>query len=99
MDRSLARLNTSLTPAEQEGLQKELEAQINYLIAHRFEVLVQALYRLDVDERRLKSLLQQHPSTDAARIIAALVIERQLQKLRTREQFRANPDIPEEDKW
>ena len=69
------------------------------MILHRFEALVQTLYRMDIDETRLRTLLAQPGDTDAARIIANLLVERQLQKLRTRQQFRRDTDIPEEDRW
>jgi hypothetical protein len=44
--------------------------------------------------------LQQHPAQDAATIIADLIIERQLQKIKSRRQFsRRDDNISEEDKW
>lgn len=77
-----------------------LAARINYLITNDFTQLVQILYRIDVSEQKLKSLLKQNPDEDAGRIIAALVIERQLEKIRSREQFKKGAeDINESDKW
>ena len=99
LNHALAKVEESLTAPEQEGLLRELEESINWMILHRFEALVQTLYRMDVDETRLRTLLARPGDTDAARIIANLLVERQLQKLRTRRQFRRDPDIPEEDKW
>lgn len=83
-----------------EELQSKLTVHINYLIRHHFEKLVSLLYRIDVSEPKIKSLLQQQPNEDAAKIIADLVIERQLQKIKTRQQFsqRGN-DFNEEEKW
>ena len=99
IDHSLAKVEEGLSAPDREALLRELEAQINWMILHRFDALVQVLYRMDVDERKLRSLLQEARGTDAAPIIAELMIERQLQKLRTRRQFRQEDDIPEEDKW
>lgn len=99
LDRSLARVSEQLSAADKESLLRELESTINWMILHRFDALVQVLYRMDVDEKRLRGLLQHSGDTDAARIIAGLMIERQLQKLQTRRQFRQDNDIPEEDKW
>ena len=83
-----------------EELQNKLAAHINYLIQHHFEKLVSLLYRIDVSEAKIKSLLQQQPNEDAAKIIADLIIERQLQKIKTRQQFsQRDNDFDEEEKW
>ena len=81
-------------------LQNKLAAHINHLIQHHFEKLVSLLYRIDVSEAKIKSLLQQQPGEDAAKIIAALIIERQLQKIKTRQQFnQRDNNFDEEEKW
>jgi hypothetical protein len=83
-----------------EELQSKLAIHINYLIQHHFEKLVSLLYRIDVSEAKIKSLLQQQPNEDAAKIIAALIIERQLQKIKTRQQYSRNDNaFNEEEKW
>jgi hypothetical protein len=99
LNHTLAKVEESLSAPDKEALMRELEQSINWMILHRFEALVQTLYRMDVDEIRLRTLLAQPGDTDAARIIANLLVERQLQKLGTRRQFRRDTDIPEEDKW
>jgi hypothetical protein len=96
---SLAKVEEHLSAPDREALLGELEAQVNWMILHRFDALVQVLYRLDVDEHKLRGLLQEAGDRDAARTIAELMVERQLQKLRTRRQFRQDTDIPEDDKW
>jgi hypothetical protein len=83
-----------------EDLQNKLAVHINDLIQYHFEQLVSFLYRIDVSEAKIKSLLQQQPNEDAAKIIAALIIERQLQKIKTRQQFsRRDSNFNEEEKW
>ncbi len=83
-----------------EELQEKLSAHINRFIQHNFEQLVNLLYRIDVSEPKIKSLLQMQPGTNAGDIIANLIIERQLQKIRSRQQFKANNDsFTEEEKW
>lgn len=99
LNNALTRVHGSLSAADREALLRELETHINWMIVHRFDTLVQVLYRMDVDERKLRHMLQEGGHTDAARIIADLMVERQLQKIRTRQQFRRDTDIPEEDKW
>lgn len=49
---------------------------INDCIQHDFNKLVQLLYRIDVSEEKLKYILQLNPNEDAAKLIAAVIIER-----------------------
>lgn len=99
LNNALEKVRESLSATDRQALLRELEAHINWMIVHRFDALVQVLYRMDVDEGKLRRMLQEGSNTDAARIIADLMVERQLQKIRTRQQFRRNTDIPDEDKW
>ena len=83
-----------------DELQIQLSAIINQLIQTDFQKLITLLYRIDVSEPKLKQLLKQHPKEDAGKIIAALIIERQLQKIKTRRQFSQRDDnFTEEEKW
>lgn len=79
---------------------EELAAYINELIAKDFSKLVYLLYAVDVSEKKLKQILAEQPDQDAGKLIAKLVVERQEQKRKSREQFKfPEQDIPEEDKW
>jgi hypothetical protein len=80
-------------------LEEKLKQHINHLIKSDFEKLVTLLYRIDVSEKKLKELLQQNANKDAAEIIAKLIIERQLEKIKTRNQFKQGDNISEEEKW
>lgn len=83
-----------------EEIHSQLAEYLNDLIKNDFENLVTYLYRIDVSEQKLKTLLQQFPNQDAGNIIASLIIERQQQKLKTRRLFsHRNNDIDEEEKW
>jgi hypothetical protein len=78
----------------------QLSEYINKLIKDDFEKLVSYLYRIDVSEQKLKSLLQQNPGEDAGNIIATLIIERQQQKIKTRQQFsQRDNNFDAEEKW
>jgi nucleotidyltransferase/DNA polymerase involved in DNA repair len=81
-------------------LHVQLSTYINTLIKDDFDKLITYLYRIDVNEQKLKSLLQQNPNEDAGNIIATLIIERQQEKIKTRKQFsqRGN-SFGEEEKW
>lgn len=86
--------------ATTEQLEHFLAGKINDLITNDFTQLVHILYRIDVSEPKLKSLLKENPNANAGRIIAALVIERQLEKMRSRELFRKKDDnINEQERW
>ncbi|PZR27207.1 MAG: hypothetical protein DI535_11170 [Citrobacter freundii] len=73
---------------------------VNELLLHDFDRLVTILYRVDVDELKLKQLLKERAGEDAARIIVMLLIERQEQKIRTRREFSTPPEDPDDDeRW
>ena len=79
---------------------RQLVAELNRLIQTDFNRLISGLYRLDVSEAKLKYLLQNNPAENAGAIIADLIIERQVQKIKSRREFsRRNNDISEEEKW
>ncbi len=81
-------------------LEIQLAEYVNRLILTDFEKLVSLLYRIDVPEQKLKSLLQEFATEDAGKIIASLIIERQLQKIKARKEFTKKDDqFDEEEKW
>ena len=60
----VSHINTSLEISlpetlSQEELREKLAAHINHLINHDFEKLVYYLYRIDVDENKMRRLLEQ----------------------------------------
>lgn len=82
-----------------DELRNHLAAHINRLIDQDFEKLVFLLYRIDVDEARMRALLQHREGTDSGLLIADLIIERQLQKIQSRRSSGHAPGVPEEEKW
>ena len=77
-----------------------LVQKIAGLLDSNFPQLVSILYRLDIYEKKLRVLLRENPDTDAAELIADLIIERQAQKIKSREEYRRQQnDIDEEEKW
>lgn len=77
-----------------------LAYRINELIQSDFHQLLSILYRLDVQEEKLRRLLNEHPGTDAGLLIADLMIERQLQKIKSRREFKQRDnDIDADEKW
>lgn len=90
-----------ITPLKSyDEIHATLSAYINQLIKNDFDKLIAYLYRIDVNEQKLKSLLQDNPGEDAGNIIATLIIERQQQKIKSRKQFsQRKNDFDEEEKW
>ncbi|MEP7165247.1 MAG: hypothetical protein ABI741_11160 [Ferruginibacter sp.] len=81
-----------------EQLEIFLAERINHLIVNDFSLLVHILYRIDVSEKKLKTLLKENSDSNTGRIIACLVIERQLQKIRSRQESgRDDKDIIDEN--
>jgi len=79
---------------------QQLALYINQLILTNFESLVQLLYRIDVSELKVKSLLKENPQADAGVLIAQLIIDRQIQKLKTIKEM-SEQQTPEssEERW
>ena len=77
-----------------------LAEKINELITNDFQKLVLILYRMDVSEIKLKQLLIENAGTNAAVIIADLMMERQAEKIRSREQFsKRDENISDDERW
>jgi len=108
----MQQINTDLIPALRQSmeidlpedisfdlLKEQLSLHINSLIQLDFQKLVSILYRVDVSESKLKHLLKENPGYDAANIIADLIIERQLQKIKSRQEHRNDENISEDEKW
>jgi hypothetical protein len=108
----MTQINTDLIPAINDSfeislpanisfqeLKEKLAAHINHLINYDFEKLVYYLYRVDVNENKIRQLLEQKEGENAAGLIADLIIERQLQKIKSRKETKSNNSIPDEEKW
>ena len=82
-----------------EELKEKLGSHINHLINHDFEKLVFYLYRIDVNESKMKQLLEQRDGENAAGLIADSIIERQSQKMNSRKENKSNNSIPDDERW
>ena len=79
---------------------QRLSEKVNELISNDLNKLISILYRMDVSETKLKQLLKENTNTDAGIIIADLMIERQAEKIRSRQQFSKRDDnIIDDEKW
>ena len=77
----------SLTVSDYPEFLKLLSSAVQNLIDTDFERFLNALYRIDVDENKVKQAFASE--TNVAEAIAELIIQREVQKIETREKYRA----------
>ncbi|MBP6432733.1 MAG: hypothetical protein KA319_13290 [Ferruginibacter sp.] len=80
-----------------DAFTQELSNYINHLINTDFEKVISLLYRIDVDEKKIKALLEN--TSNSSLVIAQAIIERQLQKIKSRQSYRRDNNITDEEKW
>ena len=97
MDEVLARAGTLLTESAKAEVRNDLVVYINHLLLHDFPALVHLLYRIDVDEKKLRQLLHRHPDQDAAYMLADLILERMEQK--HQHTFIPRNNASDEERW
>jgi hypothetical protein len=93
--------NTSFAlQANEFDLLQSLADKINFLIVNDFNKLISILYRADIDEKKLNLIFEENKNEYAGKLIALLFIERQMQKIKSREALKGkiNTDS-EEEKW
>ena len=95
----LVKLDQDISVFEKQSLKEQLAVYINDLLLHNFDYLIHLLYRVDVSESKLKNLLRETPQTDAALIIADLMIQRQEEKRQSRASHKKTTDQDDEEKW
>ena len=78
---------------------EQLSQVINDLIVHDFDRLVHILYQLDIPEQKLKQMLSTGENENAGTVISELIIQREIEKLKSREQFKREENIPEDEQW
>src|SRR6185503_2628654 len=85
--------------ADFDDLKKLLAEKFNELIKTDLNALIQLLYRIDISETKLKQVLKENAGKDAGELLAELKIERQLQKIKSRQNFKGDENISEDEKW
>jgi|SRR5689334_2303541 len=81
-----------------EELKLLLAGYIDHLISNNPDKLVSILSRVDVSEKMLKANLASQKE-NASSIMAQMIIERQMGKIKTREHYKSNDNISEDEKW
>ncbi len=70
-----------------EDLKKQLIPIINYLLDKDMSRLLNALYRIDVSEQKVKKVLAAGNPETLASDIAQMILEREMQKVITRRKY------------
>jgi hypothetical protein len=78
----------ALTAGTVEAFKEKLINVINLLLQSDFPRLMNAMYRLDIDEKLFRDALSGLHSPNVAARLADLVINRELEKIRTRNKYR-----------
>jgi hypothetical protein len=78
-----------------------LTEKINHLIVNDFNRLIYILYRADINEQKLNKLLSENKKEDAGKIIAALFIQRQMEKIKLRQSYKQTEaeDANDAERW
>ena len=85
--------------AGMNDLQFLLAEKFNELIKTDLNALIQLLYRIDISEAKLKQALKENEGKNTGELLAEMTIERQLQKIKSRQQYKRNEDISDDEKW
>lgn len=73
-----------LSRLDRNAIREKLAILIAHLMQNNFEKLCQAMYRLDVSESKFDQVMNEKPIEEIPYAVADLVIEREMQKVRTR---------------
>ena len=72
-----------------EAMRKKLIEEVQYLIDYDLNKLWNVLYRIDVFEKKVREVIATTPHTEHAVHIADLIIERQQEKIISREKYKS----------
>lgn len=72
-----------------EELERELSKYLNNLLVSDYNKLIAILYRIDISQEKAVAALAENAEKESAgETLARLIVERQLQKVKTRSAFR-----------
>ena len=86
--------------ADGESIMRRIAEEADRLIREDFARLVAILYRIDINEAELKRRLRENAGIPAGGIIAEMIVERLLEKKKSRQATQRPSDgIPEDERW
>ena len=68
-------------------MRKILLQRVEELLEKNVEKLMSILYRIDVDEKKVRAMLETNVSLNYAEVLTDLIIERQVEKAKSRQQY------------
>lgn len=78
---------------------QQLTLQIAWMIENKLDFLLSLLYRLDVSEEKINMALAPHSPLPAEQALALLILERQKQRIQTKERYRQFTQSKGENDW
>jgi hypothetical protein len=72
---------------DDEDLVTVLSDRITELLARDFETLMSIMYRLDIDELKIKAALSPHNPSDPSVSLARIIIDRQKKRMDTKKRY------------
>lgn len=85
-----------------EAFLAKIEWVVKYLLEKDFERLLWMLYKVDVSEAKVSAIMDGREAGDVAKLIAQMIIEREIQKAQTRIAYkkeRSAKDDLDPDRW
>ena len=73
-----------------DELKEKLEKIVAYLLDNDFERLLNAMYRLDINEEKFKLAISGLSENSISKEITELIINREIKKIKTRAKFRGS---------
>ncbi len=86
-------------PEHFDLLRERVVYVIGYLIDNDFEHLLNLLYIMDVDELKIRAVLNDPSILEPKYAIADIVIEREVQKVKTRIEYKQNKNEDDLESW
>ena len=71
-----------------EEFREYLTGKVAHLLDSNYDELINTLYRIDVNESKLSELFSGKNRENIPEVLATLIIERQLQKIRFRQKYK-----------
>jgi hypothetical protein len=70
------------------NLIEEVADKVQYYMENNMELFFNHLYRLDVDEKKVRKVIMNPPESESVYVILAkLIIEREIKRMETKKQF------------
>lgn len=76
--------------SDEAGLTRQVSRMVLYLLRHNLNQLLHILYRIDVEERKVKQAMLAASEEEVAENIARLIVERELLKAQIRFRYSQN---------